>query len=429
VVDHSVDDYAFLTREQKTIVDENETISSIMDQNQSVTIDVINRNTITKVIFMYETNSYSIYVLKSAKISSLLNSENLLQQLNISATSFDDFILVFEGTNDQVLTKVDLQQPIGAYSITENQPICCRISMSVQITIYDRKEQITIPLANRNITIEQLLQLSGISIDVYKYLVSNDTTTILDYNENISSLNKTKFILLKENETCLVWIGEKCQRYPVFATLADIYRQNQIDISHQYLVYANDFVPSVDTQLTSFQTESPIRFIVIDDNLPVIVTIENKETEQRIKLNCLVSLTVKRLCAISCQLFGLRNECYQLMLDDSTLIDDEISLEEIDETMTEIRFQLTCTMSIDCSVRFSGQTVVLSCQHDTLASVIVKETLQKRYIPENDLDQYELIALNEDETEIDFEISIDDIRQLFSSPITTMPFELRKKGE
>jgi hypothetical protein len=192
----------------------------------------------------HKTNSYSIYVLKSAKISSLLNSENLLQQLNISATSFDDFILVFEGTNDQVLTKVDLQQPIGAYSITENQPICCRISMSVQITIYDRKEQITIPLANRNITIEQLLQLSGISIDVYKYLVSNDTTTILDYNENISSLNKTKFILLKENETCLVWIGkthnlekenEKYQRYPVFATLADIYRQNQIDTSHQSL--------------------------------------------------------------------------------------------------------------------------------------------------------------------------------------------------
>jgi hypothetical protein len=117
------------------------------------------------------------------------------------------------------------------------------------------------------------------------------------------------------------------------------------------------------------------------------------------------------------------------MQDDSTLIDDEISLEEIDETMTEIRFQLTCTMSIECSVRFSGQTVVLSCQHGAPASVIVKETLQKRYIPENDLDQYELIALNEDETEIDFEISIDDIRQLFSSPITTIPFELRKKGE
>ncbi len=111
----------------------------------------------------------------------------------------------------------------------------------------------------------------------------NDTKRILDYNQTILNLNKTKFILVKEHEKCLVWIekpdkfdqeNEKCQRYAMFASITEIYKENQIDVSHQYLLHANDFVSSAETQLASFQLESFIRFILINHNLPVTVIVK-----------------------------------------------------------------------------------------------------------------------------------------------------------
>ncbi|CAF1559832.1 unnamed protein product, partial [Rotaria sordida] len=146
----------------------------------------------------------------------------------------------------------------------------------VQITKYDDEEQIKVPLLNRNITIEKLLHSTEKSIDVYKYLATNDTKRILDSNEKLSNLNKTKFILVKENEMCLVLIkksndlqlihvteeeSEKYQRFVVSATIADINKENQQDILHQYLLYSNDFVPSTAIQLITFQSESLIQFI------------------------------------------------------------------------------------------------------------------------------------------------------------------------
>jgi hypothetical protein len=377
-----------------------------------------------------------VYALKSIKISSLLNNENLLRQLNLNDISSDVYVLVTGEANEHILTKDDLQQPVDTYLTNENHSIHFRISIFVQIKKYDDEEQIKIPLLDRNTTIEQVLQLTGKSIDAYKYLALSDTKRILDYNETIANLNQTKFILVKENETCLVWIGksyncneenEKYQRYAVFASMTDIYKENQIDISHQYLLYANDFVPSAETQLTSFQSQLPIRFIVIDDNLPVIVTVKNKETNQTIEFNCSLSMTANHICSISSQLFGLSNESYQLMQDDSTLVDDDISLEEIDETMTEMQFQLTSAVSMYCSVTYSEQTITLSCHEDTLVSTIVKETLEKLHIPYDRMEQYELIALDDDQTGVDVDTSIDDIRPLFSPTTTTIPFELRKK--
>ncbi len=88
-------------------------------------------------------------------------------------------------------------------------------------------------------------------------------------------------------------------------------------------------------------------------------------------------MTAKRICSILCQLFRLSNESYQLMQDDSTLIYDDISLEDINETITKIQFQMTCKVSMYCSITFSGKTITLPCHQDTLTSTIVKETLEK----------------------------------------------------
>jgi hypothetical protein len=427
-------DYAFLLREQRTIFDYDQIISSAIDQIESVTIDVVNENTITKLVFSYEMTSYSISVLKATTISSLLHNEELLRYFNLIAISPDDFLLVLEGTNEHTIIGDDIQQTVGDYSTTENQPIHFRITTSVLITKYDDNEQIKIRVPSRNITIEQLFQLLGTLSDCYKYLALNDTKRIVNSNEILSNLNTTKFILLRESQSCLICIekskNENYQQYALFASVGDIYKENQCDVLHQYLLYADDFVPSTETQLTSFRTESPIRFIIIDHNLPVIVTIENNESKQTIRFNCLPSMTTKRLCSISCQLFDLNNACYQLMMqDDTKLIDDDTTLDNIDPTMTEIQFQLTSMMSMCCSVTYSEQVIKLPCHPDTLTETIVKETLEQLRIPYNNIDKYELIAMNDDRSEIDFDISIDDIRQLFSDPPTMIPFELRKKDE
>ncbi|CAF3718863.1 unnamed protein product [Rotaria socialis] len=444
ITDPSINDYAFLIREKKLIIDDNQIISSTINQTESTIIDIINRNMITKVMFTFETHSQSIYALKAMPISSLLNKENILEQLNLTDISPNACLFVLKETDEQVLTKDDLQKSVGTYSTIENESIHFQISISLQITKYDDKEQIKIPIPNRNLTIEQLLNLTEKSIDVYKYLATYDTKIILNSNEILSNLNKTQFILVKENETCLVSIkksndlqltdtndeeNEKFQRFTVFATIANVNKENQLDILHQYLLYSNDFVPSTDIQLTSLKSESPIQFRVIDQNLPVTVSIENGEEKKSIQFNCSLSITMERLCAIACQIFCVNEAYYRLAMNDDTETGDDISLEDIDENMTEIQFQIISTASLHCSIMYSNQNVSLPCHQDTPIEIVVKETLQKLHMSKEDMNLYELIALDDDRTQIVFDLSVNDIKELLSIDSTTISLELKKIDE
>jgi hypothetical protein len=42
---------------------------------------------------------------------------------------------------------------------------------------------------------------------------------------------------------------------------------------------------------------------------------------------------------------------------------------------------------------------------------------------------YQLIALDEDTTQLEFDTTMDDVLELFPSNITIIPFELKKKDE
>ncbi|CAF3081804.1 unnamed protein product [Rotaria sp. Silwood2] len=405
-------------------------------------IDIINQNLLTKVIFTFETRSQSIYALKSMKISSLLNNENILEKLNLTDIFSDDFLLVLKEANEQILTKDDLKKSIGIYSTIENQSIHFQILITIQITKYDDKEQIKLHLSNRNITMEQLLHLTEKSIDIYKYFASIDTKRIINSNEMLSNLNKTKFILVKENETCLVSIkksndlqlinindeeNQQYQRFTSFSTIADINKEIRLDILHQYLLYSNDFVPSINIQLISFQSESPIQFIVIDQNLPATVTIQNSEENKSIHFNCKLSITIKRLHEIACQLFGVNAEFYCLTMKDAISIDNDISLEDFEESMTEFQFQMISTASLYCSITYYDQNVTLPCRKSTLITTIVKETLQKLHVLEDNINMYELIVLNDTRTQIYFDLSIGEILELFSMDLTTLSLELKRK--
>jgi len=444
MIDSPVNEYAYFDKEQKVILEESQPISLTLEQTKSATIDGISRDTTTKVAFSYENNSASIYALKSMRICHLLNNEHLLRQLNLIDISPNDCVLVLGDTDDQVLSQEDIRQPVGNYSKTDDQPIHFRISISIQILTYDKQQPLQILLSNRNTTIKHIFQLTHASLDVYKYLASNYTKKILDFGEKLSNLLDTKFILVQSHETCLISIEkpkynqlvdieddtkEIHQRFTIFATIADVCGENQIDIDHQSLLYADDFVPSTDTQLVSFLTGSPIRFTLIDGNLPVKVTIQNSEDHRSIKFHCSLTITVKRLCFIACQLFGVNSNYYRLKQAECLIDDDDVTLDDIDSTMTEIQFQLISTASITSSIKYEDQTILLPCHYETSAATLIVETLQKLHIPREHRDMYELFALADDRTPIEWDISIEDVYQLFSSHPTTLPFELTKKVE
>ncbi|CAF1543651.1 unnamed protein product [Rotaria sp. Silwood1] len=174
-------------------------------------------------------------------------------------------------------------------------------------------------------------------------------------------------------------------------------------------MYSNDFVPSKDIQLISSQSESPIQFTILDQNLPVTVTIQNQEVNKLIQFNCEDSITLQRLCEIACELCCLNNKHYCLTIDGT------ISLKDItDENTIEISFQLVSTASLYCSIMYCNQVIKLPCCQDTLIMTIIKEVLQILNKSEDIMNMYELIAL-------------DDV--LFPGGSTTISFKLKNKNE
>ncbi|CAF1248253.1 unnamed protein product [Adineta steineri] len=424
IIDSPTNEYSFFNKEQKTILDEYQTISSI-------TIDGIDRNITIKVTFTYETNKVTINALKSTKIYYLLDNEHLLRQLNLIDISPNDCVLVLEGSNEQVFSQNDIQQPVNHYISTDNQSIHFRVSIMIQIFRYDNIFQ----------------SITDVPSNVYKYLASNSTKKIIDYCEKLSNINETKFLLVKENETCLVSIekpknnqlldlddgqNDIHQRYTIYARILDIYQENQLDIDHQYLLYSNDFVPSIQTQLISFQSPSSpsIRFTLINENLPVNITIANNENQQTIQFHSSLTINIKSLRSFACQLFLLNENYYQLMYDGCPLDDDDITLNDIDSDMTHIELQMNSTAEIHCSIQFGERKIILPCSSNTLVEMIIKESLKKLYLSQDENQIYELFALTDDgQTSIEEDISIDDIYSLFPSKPTLIPFELKKKGE
>jgi hypothetical protein len=280
-------DFVFLESEQKTIVVNNQTISSLINPTGSIKFDCISRDDTTQVTLSFDTHSQNICALKSISAYRLLFNKNLLQQLQVN-TSVEKCMLVLEDSNEHLLIEDTIRKPLSEYLTDNNQSIRIRISILIQIIKNDDKQQLKIPIFNRNTTIKQILQLINMPIDIYKYLGSNLTKYILPNDEYIFNLKETNFILAKENETCLVSIkmsnelqlieiddeNNQDQRYITSATISDVSKQNKIDIEHQFLLYSNDFIPSHDIQLNSFLITSPIQFTIIEKNLPINVTLK-----------------------------------------------------------------------------------------------------------------------------------------------------------
>ena len=444
IVNPSAHGYAYFVREQNGIVPETESISLALDEHKSLTVDAIDRDATTRVRFSYETNSQLVYALKSMRIHHLFLNERLLGQLNLVDISPTDCVLVAgdNNNNGQILSQEDMQNPVNNYLTTDDQPIHFRVSLLIHISTCTKPQHQHIPLSNARITIADLLALIQKPSEEYKYIASNTTKRVLASTEQLFALRETKFILVRAPETCLVHIDtsrdaplialndeptEIEQTFILAATVGDVYRENQIDVQHRHLLFSNDFIPSAEASLMSLATASPIRCALMDGNLPIAITIDNRENGKAIHFRCSLNIPVKRLCSIACQLFDSNEIHYQLMHDNCIVDDDDLSLGDVIEAAAvEARFQLTTKAPMQSSIVCGTQTILLACNYETLAAELVEGTLRRLHIPRQDAHLYELVALASDRTEISLDTSIDDIRQLFPPSSPVIPFALTK---
>ena len=374
-------DYAFVAREQQLVIDESDKISAAIEPTQSVTIDVISKETIVQVVCCYETTSELLRKLESTKIASLLSNENLRQRLHIKETSLENCAILFEeGDHRVMLSDEELEQTLGDFCQSKEQPIHFRIAMSSSVTIYYGHERIRVPITDKGLTVEGLLPIIGKSMDVKRYLASKMTKRVFDAADVIFDLGEKEFLLLEEKDIRHVCIDESednnARPFSVSATIVDIRQAFELD--DQHFLSSDDFVPSAETSLVSFPPDSPIRLTIIEHNLPVSVTVRNEQQPERsVQLHCAHSMLISRLCSISCQLLGVNNDSCQLTLSDGTCLDDELSLMDIDEEMSDIELRLIIPEGLSCSIMCSEQTVVLPCDETTTASSLIRETARK----------------------------------------------------
>jgi hypothetical protein len=428
----SVDDYAFFLRKQQTILEKNQPISSAIDPTQSNAIDVIRQQVITSITLSYENNSQSLQVLKSMKIIALLKNENIRRKLGIVDTVLENYMMNLEKTDDRAtLSKDEMQESIETYCVTDNELPHFRLFIPTPITIYHNQEEFPILLPTRNITIREVLQLTDKLTIARRCLALKETKRVLNDNAVVSDLRGNEFLLTDKRDTCHVCVDSSetitNQYFINHATIADVCKEQQINLENQYLLYFNEIVLSAATPLTCFLSETPIRFAITKTSLPVTVTVTNDQQKKSIQFNCAHSITVERLCSISCHLLCVHEAAAKLLLADTTDIDSDLSLRDIDETMTDIEFQLVSSSSLSCSITCSDHTIVLPCQPDQLISSLISDMFEKLSMSRDQMDMYELFALDKDKTQIDFDISIDDIKDLFSSSSSSIiAVELRK---
>ncbi|CAF1299608.1 unnamed protein product [Rotaria magnacalcarata] len=429
----SADNYAFLSSQKQTILEKSQTISSTIDSIQSNTVDAISKQVITSVTLSYENNSENLQVLKSMKIIALLKNESLQRKLGIVETIFEDYTMVLDEADDHVtLSKDDMQHSFDTYCKTENESLHFRLFIPTHITIYHNEEKFSTLLPMRNITIHEVLQLIEKSMYARQCLALKETKRVLDDNEVVSNLCGNEFILVDKKDTCHVSVkspqATTDQYFINHATIVDVCKEQQINLENQYLLYSNDIVLSAVTPLTCFLSETPICFTITETSLPVTVIVTEDQQQKSIQFNCAHSITVEDLCTISCRLLGVLEATAELKLADASDIDNDLSLMDIDETMTHIEFQLIYPPCLSCSITCSDHTIVLPCQSDRLISSLITDMFEKLSISQDQMDAYELFALNDEETSLDFDVSIGDIKELFSSSSSSIiAVELRKK--
>ncbi len=433
--------FSYFLKEKNSIIDQTERILATLEP---ITIDVISKDSTIKVKISYENQFEEICVLKTTKINQLLSNESLLQRLNLTADFLRDCVLTRGENQNEKLSKEDACKSIGEFSTDDQQIVEFRIAFLIQIYASNNDEKSEeVFLSDRKVTIEELFRIVKGSERGYKYLASYDTKRIIDFHQLLSDVNETRFLLVKEDQLCSIHIRRSTENQLILidndqsnmkqdfsssATIADVYKANHLENQNEYLLFGKDFLPSMETPLSVFMSTSPIEFDVSNEKLPIHIIVENSIDAQTINYHSSSQTQFNRLCAIACQLMHLNAKFYQLKYNEMELSDDEMCLNDLDEVPSEVKFELICSSPLKVSVKFESVEILIPCIEETLISEVVEEALLKLNFSKNDLSDFQLFALVDEETQVDMDFKMEEVRDIFPENTETMKFELRKNS-
>ncbi|CAF3336608.1 unnamed protein product [Rotaria socialis] len=154
-VETPIDNYNFWNVEQRNLIDEDQTISSTLDQVESTDVDVIGEEEFIDVILSYDKNSQRIHIFRTSPVYSLINNPKYLNHLDLKILPQDcSLVLVKDESEKNFLSTLDIENQISDYASITDKSIHFQITILVQIIRYDDLTEIKIPISHRNITIK-----------------------------------------------------------------------------------------------------------------------------------------------------------------------------------------------------------------------------------------------------------------------------------
>ncbi|CAF0915267.1 unnamed protein product [Didymodactylos carnosus] len=122
--------------------------------------------------------------------------------------------------------------------------------------------------------------------------------------------------------------------------------------------------------ISNDQEAATITFTIADKNMPITVTIRNKNGDGILKLNCFNMLTIERLRDISCRLFNEESAYYRLDDSEGCRMGEKDTMHDVDDEANEFQFQFICKASVKCSIKFQSKVIELPCYLKTPVATI-----------------------------------------------------------
>ncbi|CAF1685644.1 unnamed protein product, partial [Adineta ricciae] len=357
------------------MIDNNQSLSSVLNQVESITVDVIDDTDFVDVIVSFDGNRRSVHVLKASSVKVLLDNLRYLNTKNFNISSTDCTLVLLSDEDEQKILEIsDMENSIGQYVSTVGKAIQFQISILIKLIDYETKEEIAVPVSCGNLTVEQLMKLSKIT-DARIHPASNSTKMVLPMNYQLTVNNETQLFLVHHHQTCLVSIERLkgilislndeliTQQYISNTTVGDIYKQNKDIIEeNQYLLYGQDIVPSCGTvlQLLIRTVDSPIDFRIIDQKLVAKVTVTYTEQETSIEFQCKETMMMSRVRQIVCQLWKLNEQFYSFILTDgSEIACYDYTLNDLGENIDDVQLTLVCAAEVTCTISYGDVVITM----------------------------------------------------------------------
>ncbi|CAF1111410.1 unnamed protein product [Didymodactylos carnosus] len=287
------------------IIDPNQILVDFMKTNVNNSLPIIEeeyhikeKRLLIRIILEFENNQLKYFATSEATITSILSHFILDQQLKF--TPLETYFSVFDSLGRYIAEDCQINNiyqsdeqtsiQIRVCRCKQDANICCEVTLtagqeqqhiidedqtislaldqaeSISVDLFNGEDVIDIILSYDNNSqtirilkscpvriIKQLLEMIKINDD-HIYLASYETKMILSENIKLSTINETKFFLVKEHQTCLISIEQsddalvavtednmQNQRYLINAAMNDIYKQNK-NIDQDRLTLSDDSI-------------------------------------------------------------------------------------------------------------------------------------------------------------------------------------------